>query len=113
MGNPTAQHGAQDRTEAGEELKAIPMPRNRVDTTSADILADAGRALHGEHWRVPLSEDTGINADTIRHFMSGRMAVPDEVLNRVLTLVQMRQKALATMDERITAFLEGKRNAVS
>jgi hypothetical protein len=81
------------------------MPRKRVDTTAADILADAGRALHGaEHWRAPLSEDTGVNAETIRLFMSGRMAVPDQVLDRVLILVQERQKELEAVARRIRAF---------
>ena len=42
------------------------MPRAR------ELLAQAGRALHGEEWITPLSRDLGIRWDTVRDWASGR-----------------------------------------
>lgn len=36
------------------------------------MLADAGRALYGERWRMQLARALGVDDDTIRRWMSGR-----------------------------------------
>lgn len=41
-------------------------------TSPADMLADVGRALYGEHWRMQLSRALDIDDDTIRRWMHGR-----------------------------------------
>ena len=71
------------------------------DTTAADILADAGRAPHGERWRVPLAEEFGVNPDTMSKFMSGRMEVPDGLLDNVHVMVRQRIKELEAIAKRI------------
>jgi hypothetical protein len=37
----------------------------------ADILADIGRALYGDHWRRPLAEALGIHERQVRRYLSG------------------------------------------
>ena len=37
-----------------------------------DMLADIGRALYGEHWRLALARGVGVDDDTIRRWMTGR-----------------------------------------
>lgn len=77
------------------------MPRDPINRQSADVLADAGRALYGESWRMSLSEATDIHADTIRKFMSGRMAVPAGVLDKVSELVWRRIRELSAVADKI------------
>ena len=77
------------------------MPRKPVNKQAVDVLADAGHALYSEHWRIPLGEALGINPETIRKFMSGRMAVPDAVLDRVGGLVRQRAAELLGIAEKI------------
>src|SRR5262249_31865965 len=103
-----ARQGPQDRATAGSEqighqaagssrdrpLFVAEQTMRKFDTTAADILADAGRALHGERWRVPLAEEFGINPETMSKFMSGRMEVPDGLLVNVDVLVRKRVKEL-------------------
>src|SRR5260370_25010241 len=73
------------------------MPRKPISKQAADVLADAGRALYGESWRMPLSEATDIHPDTIRKFMSGRVAVPAGGLDKGSTLVGRRIDGLEAL----------------
>lgn len=43
-----------------------------TNRTPADMLADIGRALYGDHWRLALARGVGVDDDTIRRWMTGR-----------------------------------------
>lgn len=62
-----------------------------------DMLADIGRALYGEHWRMPLSRDVGISDETLRRWMTGRTELPADhgVFADALALLQRREAEIA------------------
>lgn len=77
----------------------------KFDTARADLLAAAGRAMHGDRWVVPLSDDISLNPETMRKFMSGRMAVPDTLLDETGSLVRKRIRELQAVNKQIEAAL--------
>jgi hypothetical protein len=85
------------------------MPPRPTNKEAANVLADAGRALYGEHWRQPLGEETGVNPETLRRFMSGRMTIPNGLLDHLLRLVRQRIDELVKAAMRIEK-LRGKEN---
>ncbi len=44
----------------------------------ADMLADIGRALHGERWLMRFSRDLEISDDTLSRWMTGRIPLPPD-----------------------------------
>lgn len=77
----------------------------------ADVLADTGRALYGEHWRLALSRGVEVDDDTIRRWMSGRTILTPEhgVFDDALTLLRNRQKELALAEKQLTGWLNANR----
>lgn len=63
----------------------------------ADRLARVGRALYGEHWRLPLARALRVNERLMRRWMSGRtpLAADDPVLAAGEALVAEIEKARA------------------
>ncbi len=68
-----------------------------------DMLADIGRTLYGDHWRLPLARGVGINDETIRRWMRGRSMLPADhgVFDNALRLIERRQSALAEIREKL------------
>jgi hypothetical protein len=58
---------------------------------------------------MPLSETTGIHPETIRMFMSGHMAVPAGVLDKVDDLVRRRVDELVGIAEKIEKVRRGQK----
>lgn len=58
----------------------------------ADMLADIGRVLYGEHWRLPLARGVGVDDDTIRRWMTGRtpLSASHGVFDSALDLLRRR-----------------------
>jgi hypothetical protein len=63
--------------------------------TPADLLADTGRALFGDHWRVPLSEALNVDERLVRRWLSGTNELPHPVLAKVERLLRDRQDTIA------------------
>ena len=73
------------------------MALNRPPTQTADLLADAARALYGEaEWKAPLSRELGVNMRTIQAWLSGKMQLaPDhDVMRRTLGLLSALKPAI-------------------
>lgn len=47
-----------------------------VTGTAADVLAYAGRAMHGDRWLMSTARDLAVSDDTVSRWMSGRVALP-------------------------------------
>jgi len=43
-----------------------------------DLLAKAGRLIHGEQWQGPLSWDLGISRETLRRWLNGKESLPQD-----------------------------------
>lgn len=43
-----------------------------------EMLAVAGRMLHGDEWQAPLARELGINRETIRRWLNGSAPLPAE-----------------------------------
>lgn len=79
----------------------------RAEKSAADILADAGRALYGEHWRLALARALQVDDDTIRRWMSGRtpFRVDHPVFVDLLDLLRRRQSELGETEASIRDWL--------
>jgi hypothetical protein len=47
-----------------------------VEPMDAEELKAAGRAIFGEQWQTPLGRRIGVDARTVRYWVSGKMEVP-------------------------------------
>ncbi len=76
-----------------------------------DMLADIGRALHGEHWRKPLARDLGLNDETLRKWMSGRQELPADhgVFKDALVLIEDRRREIGLSAARLEHWLDLQR----
>ena len=43
-----------------------------------DILAEIGRAIHGDRWIAPLADDLEINRETLRRWLNGHTPLPPD-----------------------------------
>lgn len=59
-----------------------------------DILRSCGVALHGDRWRASLATDLNVTERTIRHWLAGDHPIPDDVIPRLLRLLQNRQRGI-------------------
>jgi hypothetical protein len=67
-----------------------------MQKTPADILADTGRALFGDHhWRMPLTEALAVNERLVRRWLSGANELPGAVLTKIEQLLRDRQDTIA------------------
>lgn len=75
-----------------------------------DMLADIGRALHGENWRKPLSRDLQLNDETLRRWMSGRQELPADhgVFRDAMALIVSRKAALYKAGIDLDMWMEGQ-----
>jgi len=64
----------------------------RKPVSPADMLAEIGRALYGEHWRRPLAEALGIDERQLRRWLtaSGRLTVGHGLFRDALALLERR-----------------------
>ena len=58
------------------------------------LLARIGRAMYGDQWQTPLSRDLDVSDRTVRHWLSGRNAMPATLRADLLTLLDDREAAL-------------------
>lgn len=61
-------------------------------TMTPDLLARAGRCLHGDHWQVPLSRDLGVNDRTMRHWAAGDRPIPVEIGLELIPMLRKRRQ---------------------
>jgi hypothetical protein len=59
-----------------------------------DTLRTVGRALFGARWQTDLSLALGINARTIRSWLSGRNVIPEGVQDELRRIVKDRMAEL-------------------
>lgn len=64
---------------------------------SPALLHEAGEALHGPLWRVPLARDLGVAERTVRRWAAGEWPVPAAVWGEVRELLKARSLALAAV----------------
>lgn len=74
----------------------------------ADILADIGRALYGDRWRLALARGVQVDDDTIRRWMTGRtdLAPNHGVFGDALTLLRQRQKDIAAAADDLERWID-------
>ncbi len=59
------------------------------------LLERAGLALHGERWKRAIADDLGITYRTLQNWLNRTYAAkPDEVLPKLLVLLQQREKQI-------------------
>ena len=56
-----------------------------------DDLARGGAALYGRRWQAPLAADLGVHHQTMRRWVSGEIAMPEEMVNRLWRLLHERR----------------------
>ena len=69
--------------------------------TAPDMLADVGRALHGERWQTALAHDLEVADRTVRRWIAGDTAPPPGVWRDLIALVEAWRMALARLLERL------------
>ena len=62
-----------------------------------DQLRAAGEALFGRRWQRQLSTDLGIAERTMRRWLAGAFAVPDDVDARIKAIAKERIAALRAL----------------
>lgn len=58
------------------------------------LLRDIGECLYGARWQCELSRDLAVNERTVRNWLSGRRAIPDDLPGKLRALVLVRRGAL-------------------
>lgn len=62
--------------------------------TDGELIAQAGRALFGEHYKAPLAAALGVRTDTVDSWAKGRNAPPPGVWHELHELVGKAAVAL-------------------
>ena len=58
-----------------------------------DLLQRTGFALYGERWKAGIADDLGISYRTLQNWLNRTYAAkPDEVLPKLLVLLQQREQ---------------------
>jgi hypothetical protein len=67
--------------------------------TPADILADTGRALFGDRWRLPLADALGVDERQIRRWLSGasELATSYTVFAKAEKLLRDREREITNI----------------
>ena len=59
------------------------------------LLECTGLALHGERWKRAMADDLGVTYRTLQNWLNRTYAArPDEVLPKLLVLLQQREKQI-------------------
>ena len=59
------------------------------------LLERTGLALHGERWKRAIADDLGITYRTLQNWLNRTYAAkPDDVLPKLLVLLQQREKQI-------------------
>lgn len=66
-----------------------------------DLLRDAGTALYGPLWRVPLGNALGVSERTVRRWASGEWPVPSNVWGELRPLLEARSVELASVRRKL------------
>lgn len=62
------------------------------------LLERAGLALHGERWKRAIADDLSISYRTLQNWLNRTYAAkPDDVLPRLLVLLQQREKQIGEL----------------
>lgn len=62
------------------------------------LLQRAGIALHGDRWKRGVADDLGISYRTLQNWLNRTYAAkPDEVLPKLLVLLQQREQQTADL----------------
>lgn len=73
-----------------------------------DELAEAGKALYGEHWQTPLTEALALTSTSrIRAWLSGSQRIPATIWQEIIDLLKQKQLRLDVLSKKI----EGLANA--
>ncbi|GAA0455234.1 hypothetical protein GCM10009095_23640 [Sphingomonas molluscorum] len=67
----------------------------------AQILEAAGRALYGDRWQTPIARDLGTTYRTIRNWLAGQHAPPNDLRIRLEVLLRERGLAIEAVLELI------------
>ena len=91
--------------EGGEARVAEALDQWLGETGCArDLLADAGRALHGERWKHPLAKDLAISRNTPKLWCDGTtpITVTHPIFVKLRELLRDRLAPLAAVHQRIS-----------
>jgi len=73
-----------------------------ADLMLADLVADAGRILYGDHWQAPLSRALGISERLMRYWMKGADLPTHRNLADICTLLDQRAAQYDAISMRLT-----------
>lgn len=59
------------------------------------LLREAGEALHGERWRMPLARDLGVSDRTIRYWEAERFDMPPGLPGELRDLLRAKGRAVS------------------
>lgn len=74
-------------------LSVSPVIKRMSDVTPDDLAA-VGRALYGQRWQTPLSEDLHISDRTMRRWLAGESAIPPAIVTELRTALVERLKTI-------------------
>lgn len=77
-------------------------------TAPNDMLADIGRALYGERWRLSLARGVNVDDDTIRRWMTGRTELPADhgAFADALALMRQREKEIGDAADELERWIK-------
>ena len=62
------------------------------------LLERSGRALYGERWKASIADDLGVSYRTLQNWLNRTYAAkPDEVMPKLLVLLQQREQQTANL----------------
>lgn len=71
---------------------------------SADELAAAGEALHGDRWQAPLARDLGVNTQWVQRAMANKAIIRAGHVSDLISLLTARRQAIDAMLKRLSRF---------
>jgi hypothetical protein len=78
--------------------------------TPADVLADIGRALFGERWRLPLCEALNVDERLVRRWLSGAtgLAAGHIIFTKAEKVLRDREREIAGILRTLEQWREGR-----
>lgn len=79
------------------------------DHADLELLRLVGEALYGERWQAPIAADLGVSDRAVRYWISATTHCPDDIGERLLAIVQRKQRGLEHLETLIAERLQVRR----
>ena len=77
-----------------------------MSKSPAEILQEVGRALYGEEWKGPFAKDIGVNRDTIRYWLNGKMTLRPDHFATLHDMIVKREAELRAARKAVEPMLK-------